>query len=229
MPDTGAWQSRITLTRSGVSLAAGAQVMRLVMDGDGPVTHSVANLGKITFTRECAVVCASTCGGEPDGCGGTCPLHDGQACADDGDVCTVDVCAAGVCEHLGPTPCTCVPVCNSVCGGEAKGPSGEGAELVALGLLVFLLRRAWRRGYALVVPMATVAFLVAGAPRVASAACPPCAESWQTPDANCYCALYECKAGNLRCDVDGEGLTNPLTHPSPVDDQPEIGFSPSPS
>ncbi|MEK7705931.1 MAG: hypothetical protein AAB426_13295 [Myxococcota bacterium] len=38
--------------------------------------------------------------------------------------------------------------------------------------------------------------------RVAAAQCPPCAESWQTPDANCYCALYECKAGNPRCDVD---------------------------
>ncbi len=42
--------------------------------------------------------------------------------------------------------------------------------------------------------------------RVASAQCPPCAESWQTPDANCYCALHECKAGNPRCDVDVEGL-----------------------
>ncbi|MEK7703657.1 MAG: hypothetical protein AAB426_01765 [Myxococcota bacterium] len=53
----------------------------------------------------------------------------------------------------------------------------------------------------------TVAFFVALATgRVAAAQCPPCAESWQTPDANCYCALYECKAGNPRCDVDVDGL-----------------------
>ncbi len=48
--------------------------------------------------------------------------------------------------------------------------------------------------------------VVVASARVASAQCPPCAESWQTPDANCYCSLYECKAGNPRCDVDVAGL-----------------------
>jgi hypothetical protein len=36
VPDTGGWQSWRTITKTGVSLAAGPQILRLVMDSNGP-------------------------------------------------------------------------------------------------------------------------------------------------------------------------------------------------
>ncbi len=38
VPDTGGWQTWRTLTKTGVSLAAGPQVLRLVLDSNGPST-----------------------------------------------------------------------------------------------------------------------------------------------------------------------------------------------
>ena len=36
VPDTGGWQSWRTITKTGVALAAGTQMLRLVMDTNGP-------------------------------------------------------------------------------------------------------------------------------------------------------------------------------------------------
>ncbi|MEK7705932.1 MAG: carbohydrate-binding protein [Myxococcota bacterium] len=113
VPDTGGWQSWTTLSRTGIQLDAGEQVLRLAFDSDGPVTGSVANFNKLTFTLECAAVCTSVCGGEADGCGGACALHDGTACASDSDACTSDACLAGV----APKPsCGCTSASGDVLG-----------------------------------------------------------------------------------------------------------------
>ena len=47
IPDTGGWQSWVTVRKTGVSLAAGSQVWRLVMDTAGPN----AAVGNINFIR----------------------------------------------------------------------------------------------------------------------------------------------------------------------------------
>src|SRR5262249_48013083 len=49
VPNTGAWQTWTTLTKTGVSLSAGQQVVRVVLDTRG-VTGSVCNLNWIRFT-----------------------------------------------------------------------------------------------------------------------------------------------------------------------------------
>jgi phosphatidylserine/phosphatidylglycerophosphate/cardiolipin synthase-like enzyme len=47
VPDTGGWQTWSTITKTGVSLNAGAQLWRLVMDSNGPSTA----VGNINFIR----------------------------------------------------------------------------------------------------------------------------------------------------------------------------------
>ena len=42
VPNTGGWQVWTTVTKTGVALAAGPQVIRVVMDANGP-SGSVAN------------------------------------------------------------------------------------------------------------------------------------------------------------------------------------------
>src|SRR5262249_22493476 len=49
VPNTGAWQTWTTLTKTGVSLSAGQQVVRVVLDTRG-VTGSVCNLNWIRVT-----------------------------------------------------------------------------------------------------------------------------------------------------------------------------------
>ena len=49
VPDTGGWQTWNTIRRSGVNLAAGTQVWRLVMDADGPST-AVGNFDEVRVT-----------------------------------------------------------------------------------------------------------------------------------------------------------------------------------
>jgi hypothetical protein len=49
IPNTGGWQNWTTVTRTGVSLSAGQQVLRLVMDSAGP-TGAVMNLNYIRVT-----------------------------------------------------------------------------------------------------------------------------------------------------------------------------------
>jgi len=48
IPDTGGWQAWTTVRHTGVSLPAGVQVWRLVMDANGPSTRAVGN---INFVR----------------------------------------------------------------------------------------------------------------------------------------------------------------------------------
>jgi hypothetical protein len=43
IPNTGGWQVWTTLSKAGVSLSAGPQVFRIVMDANGP-TGSIGNL-----------------------------------------------------------------------------------------------------------------------------------------------------------------------------------------
>jgi hypothetical protein len=49
VPDTGGWQVWRTLTKTGVTLAAGPQVIRVVMDGNGPA-GSVGNFNWFAIT-----------------------------------------------------------------------------------------------------------------------------------------------------------------------------------
>ena len=49
----------------------------------------------------CAPSCASVCGGNPDGCGGTCPLNNGAGCDDDNACSYNDVCSGGTCSGTG--------------------------------------------------------------------------------------------------------------------------------
>ena len=47
IPDTGGWQSWTTVTRTGVSLAAGPQTWRIVLSANGPS----GAVGNLDFTR----------------------------------------------------------------------------------------------------------------------------------------------------------------------------------
>jgi cysteine-rich repeat protein len=85
----------------------------------------------------CTPVCVGACGGEADGCGGTCPLKNGQACSD-GNRCTRnDTCQGGLCSGTAITACSltsdgCCPAgCTSAndidCGNETPGTAcGDG-------------------------------------------------------------------------------------------------------
>jgi hypothetical protein len=53
VPDTGGWQTWKTITKTGVVLAAGTQVMRVVMDTNGP-GGSVANFNWFAFALTAA-------------------------------------------------------------------------------------------------------------------------------------------------------------------------------
>ena len=46
IPDTGGWQTWATLSKAGVSLAAGPQVLRIVMDANG-ASGSIGNMNAI--------------------------------------------------------------------------------------------------------------------------------------------------------------------------------------
>jgi hypothetical protein len=59
VPNTGGWQTWTTIRKTGVSLAAGSQVLRLVMDTEGPTTAT----GNVNWIR----VAASGGGGTPYG------------------------------------------------------------------------------------------------------------------------------------------------------------------
>ena len=48
-PNTGGWQIYTTLTKTGVSVAAGPHVVKLVMDGSGASGSSIANFNWIAF------------------------------------------------------------------------------------------------------------------------------------------------------------------------------------
>lgn len=50
VPNTGGWQSWVTLTVTGVALQVGTQVMRIVHDANGLATNSVANINWVRFT-----------------------------------------------------------------------------------------------------------------------------------------------------------------------------------
>jgi hypothetical protein len=43
IPDTGGWQTWATLSKAGVSLSAGTQVLRVVMDANG-ASGSIGNM-----------------------------------------------------------------------------------------------------------------------------------------------------------------------------------------
>jgi len=49
VPDTGGWQNWQTITFNNVSLAAGQQTMRIVMDTNGPVTGEPGNINWVNF------------------------------------------------------------------------------------------------------------------------------------------------------------------------------------
>jgi hypothetical protein len=51
IPNTGGWQQWQTLTKTGVSLNAGVQVLRVVLDTNGPINF-VGNLNYIDLTSE---------------------------------------------------------------------------------------------------------------------------------------------------------------------------------
>jgi hypothetical protein len=51
IPDTRGWQAWTTIRRSGVSLAAGPQVWRIVMDSVGATTGAVGNINWVRVTR----------------------------------------------------------------------------------------------------------------------------------------------------------------------------------
>jgi hypothetical protein len=52
VPDTGGWQTWTTIRKTGVSLGAGEQVMRVVMDTNGPATGAVGNFNWVGVTPE---------------------------------------------------------------------------------------------------------------------------------------------------------------------------------
>lgn len=77
----------------------------------------------------CAPSCPSVCGGNPDGCGGTCPLNNGASCDDD-NACTYnDVCSGGTCSGTVYTceggVCDATALCDSL-GGCARTYSPAG-------------------------------------------------------------------------------------------------------
>lgn len=53
VPDTGGWQQWTTVTRGGVRLAAGRQMLRVVMDSAG-VSYAVGNVNWLRFAMEAA-------------------------------------------------------------------------------------------------------------------------------------------------------------------------------
>jgi hypothetical protein len=59
VPDTGGWQSWRTLTKTGVTLAAGPQVLRLVMDSNGP-SGLTGNFNWMAAAGATTIVPAST-------------------------------------------------------------------------------------------------------------------------------------------------------------------------
>lgn len=50
VPDTGGWQNWVTISKPGVSLSAGEQVLRLVMNSNGPTTDAVGNFNWVNVT-----------------------------------------------------------------------------------------------------------------------------------------------------------------------------------
>ena len=79
VPSTGGWQTWSTVRRSGVNLAAGAQVWRLVMDANGPSTA----VGNVDHIR---VVAATGGGGGTTPFGGTAAVVPGTIEAENFDV-----------------------------------------------------------------------------------------------------------------------------------------------
>lgn len=51
VPDTGGWQKLQLIRKSGVALEAGLQVMKMVMDSEGPST-SIGDIDLLRFVRE---------------------------------------------------------------------------------------------------------------------------------------------------------------------------------
>ncbi|MEK7705930.1 MAG: MYXO-CTERM sorting domain-containing protein [Myxococcota bacterium] len=95
----------------------------------------------VTCAAPCVPSCTSVCGGEGDTCGGTCPLHSGVACTDDGNNCTTDTCSAGTCVHVALPECTRTGGSPSQpsCGCQSAGPDS------LVWLVGVLLVGVWRR------------------------------------------------------------------------------------
>ncbi len=107
-------------------LAGGVRDAAVWQNTDGGTSNDPDGWGELVFAGACAPGCASACGGEADGYGGTCPLNDGAACAGDGNPCTDDACSGGACTHVASSSCGGSD--GGLLGGDGDAPPGGDAD-----------------------------------------------------------------------------------------------------